>query len=45
MARWTPTILGWQFELEQTVYVNDSQEPLTDSLEQGFDESDELLSA
>ena len=36
---------GVEFELEQTVYVNDSQEPLTDTLEQGFDESDELLSA
>ena len=33
------------FELEQTVYVNDSQEPPTDTVDQGIEQIDDLLSA
>jgi len=33
------------FELEQTVYVNDSQEPLSDTVDQGMEQIDDLLSA
>ena len=33
------------FELEQTVYVNDSQEPPTDTVDQGMEQIDDLLSA
>ena len=33
------------FELEQTVYVNDSQEPHTDTVDQGIEQIDDLLSA
>ena len=33
------------FELEQTVYVNDSQEPPTDTVDQGREQIDDLLSA
>ena len=33
------------FELEQTVYVNDSQEPPSDTVDQGIEQIDDLLSA
>ena len=33
------------FELEQTVYVNDSQEPPSDTVDQGMEQIDDLLSA
>ena len=33
------------FELEQTVYVNDSQEPPLDTVDQGMEQIDDLLSA
>ena len=33
------------FGLEQTVYVNDSQEPLSDTVDQGMEQIDDLLSA
>ena len=33
------------FDLEQTVYVNDSQEPPTDTVDQGMEQIDDLLSA
>ena len=33
------------FELEQTVYVNDSQEPPLDTIDQGIEQIDDLLSA
>lgn len=33
------------FEPEQTVYVNDSQEPPTDTVDQGIEQIDDLLSA
>jgi predicted nuclease with TOPRIM domain len=33
------------FELEQTVYINDSQEPPTDTVDQGIEQIDDLLSA
>ncbi|MDC0250961.1 hypothetical protein OAK20_00615 [Synechococcus sp. AH-551-P21] len=33
------------FELEQTVYVNDSQEPPIDTVDQGIEQIDDLLSA
>ena len=33
------------FELEQTVYVNESQEPPSDTVDQGIEQIDDLLSA
>jgi predicted nuclease with TOPRIM domain len=33
------------FELEQTVYINDSQDPPTDTVDQGIEQIDDLLSA
>ena len=33
------------FELEQTVYVNDSQEPPSDTVDQGMEQIDDLLTA
>ncbi len=33
------------FELEQTVYVNDSQEPPSGTVDQGMEQIDDLLSA
>ena len=33
------------FELEQTVYVNDSQEPPLDTIDQGIEQIDDQLSA
>ena len=33
------------FELDQTVYVNDSQEPPSDTVDQGMEQIDDLLSA
>ncbi len=33
------------FDLEQTVYVNDSQEPPTDTVDQDIEQIDDLLSA
>ena len=33
------------FELEQTVYVNDSQEPPSDTVDKGMEQIDDLLSA
>ncbi len=33
------------FELQQTVYVNDSQEPPSDTVDQGMEQIDDLLSA
>ena len=33
------------FDLEQTVYVNDSQEPPSDTVDQGIEQIDDLLSA
>ncbi len=34
-----------EFDLEQTVYVNDSQEPSSETVDQDLDRSDDLLSA
>ena len=33
------------FDLEQTVYINDSQEPPLDTIDQGIEQIDDLLSA
>ena len=33
------------FELEQTIYVNDSQEPPLETVDQDMDQIDDLLSA
>ena len=33
------------FDLDQTVYVNDSQEPPSDTVDQGMEQIDDLLSA